>query len=476
MSAFTLPDMSFRPLTLFAAIASLALLPAACGSDPLVPDIQQPVQPPPPPPPTETPNVDGDGASGTITVSAATTYQTMDGFGTSLRLWDDPHVNGLHGGASTGGIVMTEAQKDTILNLLYSPTAGIGLNRIRASLIFPGWQPQPGVRIVADGPYPGPQATRTIDFIKKALIRNPSLKTFFQVLYFDSWVSNSTPPFEIAAYIKASLDFARSKGHEPAWLGVHNEPSYAPPKFSAETVRDVTVGLKRLLQADGYSTRVTAPDDVTDVLGAQKASVILANPEARSVVEALSIHLYGDLSPTEMAALARQYNLPLWMTEYDDRTGGSEIGWASAIVHEMIVTYNCAAVDMLYAFLGSPGFGSRQAEYITLNSVGTTYTGYTLTPAYYQMGHWSRYVTRGSVRIAAASTNPDVKVSAFVKDGKKVIVLVHSGTTSQSVSIPAGAYRVIRTQLSGSDRLADKGLFTSAVTLPKMSITTLVER
>ncbi|MDQ3244614.1 MAG: hypothetical protein M3Q09_12875, partial [Gemmatimonadota bacterium] len=75
MSAFTLPNMSFRPLTLFAAIASLALLPAACGSDPLVPDIQQPVQPPPPPPPTETPNVDGDGASGTITVSAATTYQ-----------------------------------------------------------------------------------------------------------------------------------------------------------------------------------------------------------------------------------------------------------------------------------------------------------------------------------------------------------------------------------------------------------------
>lgn len=403
-------------------------------------------------------------------------YQTMDGFGTSMRLWDDPHLNGMSPIASTGGIIMTDAEKDTIYDLLYSPTAGIGLSRLRVRLIEPGWQKEEGAKVITDGPYPGPHAAAMLDFIQKALIRNPSLRTGFQVGMFDSWITNSTLPLAVARYIKTVLDYAKSKGHEPDWVGIHNEPSMSPPYFSGENLRDIAIELKNLLKADGYSTKISAPDDLTDGAGAPKAAIILADPDARSSIKALSIHLYGNQSPTGMASLAQQYNLPLWMTEYDDRSGGHEVGWASTIVHEMIVTYNCSAVDMLFGFLGSPAFGNPTATYITLNSVGTAYKGYTLNPSYYQMGHWSRYVTRGSVRIAAASTNPNVKVSAFMKGGKKVIVLIHTGDISESVAIPAGAYRLIRTQMSGSDRLTYKGVFTSAVTLPNMSITTLVER
>lgn len=177
-----------------------------------------------------------------------------------------------------------------------------------------------------------------------------------------------------------------------------------------------------------------------------------------------------------MAALAKQYKLPLWMTEYGDQSGDNELGWATTIVHEMIVNYNCSAVDMLFGFFKPPNGGNYDASYIAIQSAGTTYQGYRLSPWYYQMGQWSKYVTRGSVRILATSTNPNVKVSAFMKDGKKVIVLIHSGHESESVTIPAGNYRLIRTQISGTDRLSDKGIFTSAIRLPGMSITTLVER
>ena len=427
-------------------------------------------------PPSETPVVDGNGAAGTISVAEGKTYQTMDGFGTSMRLWDDPHINGLPTTAPDGGIAMSDAQRDTIYDLLYSQTIGIGLNRLRVRIVEPGWQSEEGARIVTDAPYPGPHASAMLDFIQKARLRNPALRTGFEVGVFDSWVTGSTLPLTVARYIKTTLDFARSRGHEPDWAGIQNEPSITPPGFSGENLRDVTIELKNLLKADGYATKVSVPDDVFDGAGAPKAAIILADPSARSAIKAVSIHLYGDESPTEIANLAAHYNLPFWMTEYDDRSGGNELGWAANIVHEMIVTYNCSAVDMLFGFFGAPAGASSPETYIALHSSGTTYKGYTLNASYYETGQWSKYVTRGSVRIDAASTNPEVKVSAFVKDGKKIIVLIHSGHSNESVAIPAGNYRMIRTQMSGTDRLTYKGVFTTAVTLPRMSITTLVER
>lgn len=454
-------------MALFLAIS----LPAtSCGNEAQGPiPVPLPVEQPPVP-------VGGDGAAGTISVSSETTFQTIDGFGTSMRLFDDPHLNGQTHTSSSGGILMTLAQQDTILDLLYNPVSGIGLNRLRLRIVEKGWQTSEGGSITSDAPYPGPQGPRKMEFIRRALERNPALKTGFQMGTFDDWITNATPALTVARYIKTSLDYSKSRGHEPDWAGVHNEPSNTLPQFSGENLRDISIELKRLLEADGYSTMLSAPDDINDNAGSAKAAVILASPAARATLKSLSIHLYDATRPVKMKALAETYRLPLWMTEYYDREGSREIGWASGIVHDMLVTYNISAVDMLFGFLTSRTEGNPAAGYITLNSSGSSYLGYTINPSYYQMGHWSKHVPRGSVRIGAASTSPAVKVSAFDVTGKKVIVLVHSGDAPASFAIPAGNYRMISTQMSGTDRLSDKGLFRSAVTLLARSVTTLVEQ
>jgi O-glycosyl hydrolase len=146
------------------------------------------------------------------------------------------------------------------------------------------------------------------------------------------------------------------------------------------------------------------------------------------------------------------------------------------LLHQLLVDFDCAAVDMLAGFLGTDGNGNPNAAYITLRSTGSAYEGYTLNPAYYQTGHWSKFVARGSIRVQASSSNPDVKVSAFTRNGKRILVLVQSGASTLSVSIPGGSYRVFQTQLSGTDRISDKGVFATAVILPPRSITTLVEQ
>ena len=457
---FRLPPLLFSLLTAFQMVS--------CSSDPSPNPVEQI------PPVEETPLTEGDGSSGTITVDPGIRYQTMEGFGTSLGLFEDPHLNGSHNSA-TGGISMTAAQQDTILDLIYNPTSGIGLNRARVHLVTRGWQPTYGARIVTDTVPPGPKGPATMDLIRRAKQRNADLRTGFQIGAYDWWVTSSTSPFDVATYIKSGLDYARQNGHEPDWVGIENEPTLSQVRFTGANLRDITVALKRMLEADGYLARVSAPDDVTDSPGAEKAAVMLADPEARAFIKSLSIHLYGDMSPTAMLALSKQYGIPLWMTEYFD-DWGTDVAWGEAIVHEMIVTYNCAAVDMLFGWLGSPAFGNPGATYITLNSNGTAYQGYKLNSSYYQTGHWSKYVKRGAVRVAAESTNPAIKVSAFTNNDKRVVVLINTGGASQSVKIPAGAFRVIRTQISGSDRLADKGVFSSSIILPRLSFTTLVER
>jgi glucosylceramidase len=461
-----------------AIAAGLLILPTACGNDTSGPGIVPSPLPAPPPPPAA-PEVfpsDGDGAAGTIAVDASKRFQVMDGFGTTLMLFDNPHLNGAPVDAVDKALSLTAAQQDEILSLLYDPVRGIGLNRLRMFITGAGWQAQRGGKIVTDAPYPGLQSTASMQFAAKARQKNPDLEIGLETRVFDSWIGISTPAYEIAEYIASGVDYAKSKGFVPAWVGLQNEPSLSGPRFPPQALHDISVMLRRRLDQSGIKTEISAPDDVSDAPGAQHVRAIFSDPEGANSVTSLSIHLYGDLAPDEMRALADQYQRPLWMTEYSDKFDNHETAWAVSIVHDMIVKYNCAAVDMLYGFLGSPANGNPAAAYITLNSSGTTYNGYTLNPAYYQTGQWSRYVPRGSVRIDASSSLADLRVSAFSVGGKNVIVVVNPSATGPSVTIPAGNYRVVRTQMSGTDRLADKGVFSKAVTFPKGSITTLIEQ
>ncbi len=57
----------------------------------------------------------------TIDIDAAKTFQTMQGFGTSIRLFDDPHLfDNFDPITQRAATTMTIAQKDEILDKLYN--------------------------------------------------------------------------------------------------------------------------------------------------------------------------------------------------------------------------------------------------------------------------------------------------------------------------------------------------------------------
>ena len=64
-----------------------------------------------------------------VSINALNVNQTMEGFGTSLRVFNDPHIiGGTTSDPITAGLVISTAQEDTILNLLYNE---LGLTRVR---------------------------------------------------------------------------------------------------------------------------------------------------------------------------------------------------------------------------------------------------------------------------------------------------------------------------------------------------------
>ena len=66
---------------------------------------------------------------GQVSVDAATRYQSMDGFGSSERVFDDPHLfNNFNSATGRALTVMSSAQQDQVLDRLY---IDLNLTRVR---------------------------------------------------------------------------------------------------------------------------------------------------------------------------------------------------------------------------------------------------------------------------------------------------------------------------------------------------------
>jgi O-glycosyl hydrolase len=439
------------------------------GSSGIVVTLANPPPPPPPPPPPIT----------DISYNPAIRYQTVSGFGANQGVWENRHLLGLDGDGP--GLDATEAQKLEMLDKLFSPTTGIGLSRIRMNPQGGGWQPiEGGAFHSPEGIwYAGiPEMVNEVKSIYPALTLTWTHAGDFP---YDSWMT-ADKITESAEWMMTRLRMAKADGIEPQFIGILNEPTNGGcsicPRDGAY-MRDATKALGLKLRAEGFSSMVTTTEDLNDDDTNLTASVVLADATARGYVGAVSSHLYGSGEKLPLSkGLANQYGLPLWSSEYYLSSGSlNGIGWA-LIVHSMLVDYNTAAVDHLALMIGramAPGPGN-EALLIWEHS-GTVFLGYTLTGHYYEFGQYSKYIRPGSQRIEASSAISQIKTSAFVgPDSKVVVVLINTDAASWNPTIPAGNWQMIRTQISGSDRLADQGVVTGSISLLPYSITTLVEQ
>lgn len=399
----------------------------ACGSD--VDDRHtSAVQPPPP---TTDHRAGGEpqrAAPGRdVVIELAGTHQTIDGFGVSARVWSDPHLTG-----APGRQVPAKARSE-ILRLLYGD---IGLTRQR-SVLDPGMEPvndddDPGRTDLSGFDFQGKLSDAHIDLVDEA--RAAGLTTFSAApVVLEEWMR----PDETAEYVEWAITLLRhwrDLGAEPPYFSPVNEPALRAGR-SAEWLRDVVRDLGRQLDDEGFRTRLVIPDDLNPTESLARAEVVLGDPEARPYVGALGYHLYGGDASDEaaLAALARQYDLPLWMTEY---APGGASSWPGALqwagqMQRLLTESDVSAIDYMWGFFGSQDDNAL----IGLRFDGDRYDGYDVRPMFDAVGQFSAAIRPGAVRVDARWDSGG-SVSAFTGPGDQlVIVLVNPHNESRSVEV-----------------------------------------
>ena len=416
----------------------------------------------------------------TVTLDPAQRFQTIQGFGTTQRLFDDPHTTETFNPSTRRAAAVPPASEQAkILDALYRD---LGLTRVR-------FHPE-GVEPVNDNTDPGSAdlskfvldwkaADGHIEAVKSLIARG--VTTYYaSPLAVEPWMNESNPD-EYVEWAMVMLRHWKQQGLEMPYFSIMNEPGYygGLKVWSGEWLRDVTKRLGARLAAEGFRTKLVVPDDVSAANAYPRLQVILADPQARQYVGAVAYHLYGRGNERDIARLAKQYDIPVWMSEYS--TPDDWLEWAS-LMHELLAEFDVSAADYMWGFFGD----WDRSQLIRLKVNGSSYAGFDLTRHYYVMGQYSRYVRPGAVRIAATSSNPDVKAVAFLDGGNPVVVVTNAGSRDHTVRLELGTagscgsrMEAVRTSESESwrslpDVTLDQPRFVA--TVAKGSVTTWVGR
>ena len=431
----------------------------------------------------------GPGARGTaspavpvaaITVDTGVAHQTMDGFGSSVRLWDDPHVSNAADPATGRGYTLTTAQQDEILDRLY---VELGLTRARP-IIDRGIEPEndnadPSQTDDARFQFAWKRNDGYVEYVKRAQARG--LRTaWLSPLRLEPWMDRGDPA-EVAEWALAVLRRWRALGVELPYYAIVNEPGFERSGYwSGEELREVIKALGPRLRAEGFATKIVITDDFNATEAHRRCRVILADEAARQHVGALAYHLYGGepADRARMAELGRQYGLPVWMSEFADAE--TPLAWAAAI-HDLIANHNVSAVDAMWGFFGD--WDKPGTHLIALKGEGTRYLGYDPTKYYYVTGQFSRFVRPGARRVGVTDAGSGVKLTAYREGRRVVLVAVNDGeaerTTTLRLSAEPGIRQLAAVRTSATEDWASLPPVTArdgvfAVTFPPGSVTTLL--
>jgi O-glycosyl hydrolase len=410
-------------------------------------------------------------AGGTlVTVDLDRQFQTMDGFGTTERVFDDPHLTEtFNGQTGRAAVVVPAAEQARILAALYTE---LGLTRVRYNPRDPAPGKVSGIEPVNDNDNPNATELSKFDFSWKnndahiAYIKAAKpfgLKVFFaSPLTLESWMGESNPE-EYVEWAMAILRRWRDQGVEMPYYSIVNEPGFSGSGiWSAQWMLATTKLLGAKLRAEGFSTKLVIPDDLNPAEAYRRASVVLADPTARQYVGAIAYHLYGDLTNRDkLKALGETHSIPIWMTEY---ALAKPFEWAE-IIHDEISEFGASAVDMQWGFFGQ--WEAPDSHLITIQHSGSTYQGWKRTKSFFTMGQYSRFVRPGAKRVEVTGAN-GIKVTAFRQGNETVIVAITpEGSNSSTVTFHlSGAQRCSGTAVGARTSASEDG-----VVLPDVQVT-----
>ncbi|MFJ8578358.1 carbohydrate-binding protein [Micromonospora sp. NPDC093277] len=277
---------------------------------------------------------------------------------------------------------------------------------------------------------------------------------------------------EYARYLNDFVEYMRANGVELYGISVQNEPDYAfdwtwwTPEEIVRFLRDY---------AGVISTRVIAPESFQ--YKKNMSDPILNDPGALANMDILGTHLYGTQYADFRYPLFEEKGVgkELWMTEL--YTPNSETDSAQRWPEALSVAEN------IHHAMADAQFQAYVWWYIR-RSYGPILEDGTISKRGYMMGHYTKFVRPGDVRVEATKeAQPGVLTSAYLgADGKVTVVAINTNTTAaeQRIHLVGTSASAIDAWVTDADRNLEKfpaprvtgNHFTAS--LPAQSVTTFV--
>jgi glucosylceramidase len=415
----------------------------------------------------------------TVTVDPTRTFQAMTGFGGSLT---DSSAAVLYS--------LSPSARDAAMHLLFDPAAGDGLDFLR--------QPVGASDFVATQAYtyddlpPGQtdyaqqhfsvahDEAQILPLLRAAERINPRLTIMATPWSPPAWmktsgsliggrlIDNPKIYFSYALYLVKFVAAYRAQGVHVDALTVQNEPQNRTPggypgtDLPASQEEKVIEDLGPMLRAAGLHTKIlaydhnwaehpndiasTPPDETSDINDYPQE--LLSSPAARWV-SGVSYHCYyGD--PSAMTVLRHQFpGTDIYQTECSGsqssdpaNTFSDTLKWHARNL-ELGSTRNWSKTVVNWNLALDPSGGPHVGGCGTCTGILTVGPGDTVTPdaEYYALGHLSRFVQPGAVRIASTSFgttgwNGQIMDVAFVNpNGSTVLVAHNENDNPQSFSV-----------------------------------------
>jgi glucosylceramidase len=265
--------------------------------------------------------------------------------------------------------------------------------------------------------------------------------------FFQSWANYYTK--FIKSYEKAGI---------PVWgITIQNEPmavqKWESCIYYAEDERDFLKNwLGPTMVREGLGDKKIIVWDHNRDLIAQRARVILDDPEALKYVWGIGFHWYEDWSggkqmyanpgivhetyPEKNLLLTEACNGPFDTTRYNDWSLAEKYGEA------MINDFNhgaCGWTDW-NILLDEKGGPNHVGNFCFSPVHGNTKTGELIfTPAYYYIGHFSKFIRPGAKRIVITASRSQLLTTGFINgDGSVAVVVMNQSTRQVKYNLCAG--------------------------------------
>ena len=361
------------------------------------------------------------------------------------------------------------------------------------------------------------QKSKVVDYAKPMGFNNFTIHGGMNTRWSDPWLNTIRSKRLHEAYLQEAAEtvvagnvyWRDNYGIVPLWHHLFNEPTSGNQEIYGATTREIidlvkTTGAR--FRREGFAnTKFIVASEETEEKSLATAKAILNDPRARRYVGAIGYHTYpygsiycdvptilktsgsGNPDPGRIAIrhqirdLAKQYGLQVWMTEVSHsnaNTFDTMRGRAIHIHDELLYADAAAFWGMWEAY----DVSSADEDSIVL--FDPREQTFRITGMGYAIGHYSRWINKGAVRVEGTSDQSLVQISAFRDDGQGRLVLVVINNNTGNMPIDVSLKGIAFSGLVSGEQSSPAGYWSSLspitpttnstflATVPGLSVTT----